>query len=223
MKNMPRIHRNGSKKAVKTQAKTKSSSAKNAPVDLIIPLNCAREADDALSIMLSVGSAATTLAMMNADQIKTSARDFDGWESMDTPDFGEGSLELARIVVADFQEQISNVASGSRAIMQKIKDFNQPVAPDFTPEKSQLWRSYYKADLHNFEDAVGSLRNCLEVQGLLLSDRTTHQIAHHTSFALSNRLESALDSLWAALHGLHSSFSAIASTTSQTKELRRAA
>lgn len=197
---------------------------RQSPPKFLIPAHVAREADDALSIMQCVGNAASALAMINAEQIATGCQHCGGWEQLEAPGFSEGSLELARIVCHDFASSFSDVSNGLRSMIGKIRDMNQPVTVPAQPDIHILARVHYKNESWDLENACGSLRHCLDIQGMVLSKSPrSNEIAHYTSFALSKKLESAFDELWQAQLVVHKLFASIALPAGQTTELRRAA
>jgi hypothetical protein len=84
-------------------------------------------------------------------------------------------------------------------------------------------RAYYKNPRGDFEDTVGSLRHLIETQGLILSDRTGHQIAHHASMEISHKLYAAYGSVFRCQTKMHWVFAAFLTAKNESLKLRRAA
>ena len=219
MKNTVRVHRNGgtetaclqpeisrAKKPVKTPP-----TASNSGEGLLIPSEVASAAETALKDMESVGSAAMTLAMMNAEEMNTCVSVFGGWETLAIPGFGPGALELARLVCFDFNSECADLTGGMRAMMGQIENCHHPVKPGRTVG-STLVDSFYPENWNlnrEFNDAVFSLCYLLDSQGSLLSDKSINQIAHYTSFAIGEKLRAAFEAVSAAQVAVHQAFLAI--------------
>jgi hypothetical protein len=126
------------------------------------------------------------------------------------PGFGNGAVELARLIVYEFQRSFSKVNGDLRAMAAKFEGFDQAVKPVEVDHGSRPEDSLFHSESYKLEDAVGSLQHCLDSQGVILSARSGKQVAHTSSFFISDELESAFNAVWAARGKVSQAFQAVA-------------
>lgn len=180
--------------------------------EFLTPSKVAMECADALALMDSTAKAATALLMMDAEKIRMGVKEERGWESLDVEGFGEGSLELARLVIGEFQAVFCDVSAGCHTMLVKIRAVDQPVkqlGSDFLMAHWNLVRKNYILDSYLFENAVGALRHCIMNYGCILAMRPSPNPAHFTAFALDEKLQAAERALAHAQAKLERAFLAV--------------
>lgn len=179
--------------------------------EFLTPSKVAMECADALALMDSTAKAATALLMMDAEKIRMGVKEERGWESLDVEGFGEGSLELARLVIGDFQTVFSDLRAGCQTMIARLRPVDQPVKwlGDVSMEHWNLVRKNYKLDSYLFENAVGALRHCIMNYGCILAMRPSPNPAHFTAFALDEKLQATERALAHAQAKLERAFLAV--------------
>jgi hypothetical protein len=225
MKNQNRIRRNGVIKPAQSQAKIPSEKIVNQQSipELLIPSKIVIHSKDALRILESVGSAAGALVMLNADVIKESIKVYDGWQLFEVPRFGEGSEELARMMVGEFHSVIKELGDYLRLMMQQIEGCNEPIKAVSRIVYSGLLngRDGQKAN-REIENAVRSLCHFIEIQSSALSLRNNGG-AYDIGFLMKERLDAAFKALWEAIKKLEGAYLAATVAYDQQAVRRMAA
>jgi hypothetical protein len=192
MKTVQRIRTNGATKHTNSQdqnhsrALPKNGGAPMPPVSQFAE----NRALSAIRDMQIQGGAACALLLLLAEEMRNGAKNHGEWEFFNQPSFGkcidlsfeQGILNLAGFVTANFQIELAKFSERINWILGK-----QPNPPS----ESKTW---------DFEDAVSSLRHCLELFGITLSNRRgeEHQIDHTTAFMMEERLNRFFDNLYEA-------------------------
>jgi hypothetical protein len=177
MKNTARVRKNTAAKRAASQVQKPVTN----DADLI------RRTADEFSLIEFTGNAACVLLLMQAADAKVCAKVNAGWESLDLPEFGSGVMDLARIVITEFQVRLKNFKAETMRFCAILRGEIPAIQ---TAEKLGPFR---------FEDSVSSLRHLLGLIGMACSDRRgdeNNQIDHTTAWLFSNRLQGHFDALW---------------------------
>jgi hypothetical protein len=170
-----------------TPQSSKQRGNKSAPTVAGAAPNFERlQLQDALALMESTGQASCVALVVLAENIKFHSKAFAGWEWLNIPGKEEGIMELAQIIVSDFNLSLDSLKNDVNAEFLAVRvDHN----------------AKFKNSL-NLENAVGELRGSITMLSDILSEHqgnTKYQVHHYLGFSLSQKLDNAFNCLWSAI------------------------
>lgn len=124
----------------------------------------------AIANLERVGNAAVAFVIMNGSLIQQCSQDCVGWEELAAPGFSKGSLELARIVSADFQSFFADWAGISRGLIEKIHDVHAPVEKNCRQKHLTIFAVIDQNRIWSrMASIVGALQHCIDLQNWAFS------------------------------------------------------